>query len=374
LYIAFCRILEGGTGIYIIPALGGVERRVREAHWQENEFYQVFWHFGRLSWSPDGKLLAYSDRADLNEPAAIFLLDLDSLKVRRLSSPRGPVGDYNPAFSPDGRTLAFNRSSQGVTSIYTLPVAGGEERHLISGVQYGWGLAWSPDGRDIIFAKAGWLANAGWLWKISRDGGQPERLQFGQEGVEPSIRGNRLVYVRQTANINIWRRELNSRVSAGPPARFIYSTRMESGPQFSPDGSKIAFESTRTGAYEIWMCRSDGSGLIQLTHFNSVAGTPRWSPDGRQIAFDSRTSGNADIFVVDSEGGSPRRLTTERSSEEVPSWSRDGRWIYFASDRTGQHEVWKMPSAGGYAVQITRHGGLRLSNRPTGGFCTMRKV
>jgi Tol biopolymer transport system component/DNA-binding winged helix-turn-helix (wHTH) protein len=368
LYIAFCRILEGGTGIYIIPALGGVERRVREAHWQENEFYQVFWHFGRLSWSPDGKLLAYSDRADLNEPAAIFLLDLDSLKVRRLSSPRGPVGDYNPAFSPDGRTLAFNRSSQGVTSIYTLPVAGGEERHLISGVQYGWGLAWSPDGRDIVFAKAGWLANAGWLWKISRDGGQPERLQFGQEGVEPSIRGNRLVYVRQTANINIWRRELNSRVSAGPPARFIYSTRMESGPQFSPDGSKIAFESTRTGAYEIWMCRSDGSGLIQLTHFNSVAGTPRWSPDGRQIAFDSRTSGNADIFVVDSEGGSPRRLTSERSSEEVPSWSRDGRWIYFASDRTGQHEVWKMPSAGGSAVQITRHGGFAAFESPDGRF------
>ena len=132
---------------------------------------------------------------------------------------------------------------------------------------------------------------------------------------------------------------------------------MESGPQFSPDGSKIAFESTRSGAYEVWTCRRDGSELIQLTHFNSVTGTPRWSSDGQQIAFDSRAPGSAEIFVMDSRGGSLRRLTTEPSSNVVPSWSRDGRWIYFASDRTGGWEVWKMPSAGGPAVQVTRHGG-----------------
>src|SRR5258706_809293 len=100
-HIAFCRIVKGGTGIYIIPALGGVERRVRETHWQEDEVYQVFWYFGRLSWSPDGKLLAYSDRTDPNAPASIFLLSLDSLEVRRLTSPQGSVGDYNPVFSPD---------------------------------------------------------------------------------------------------------------------------------------------------------------------------------------------------------------------------------------------------------------------------------
>ena len=367
-YIAFCRIVKGGTGIYIIPALGGVERRIRATHWQEDEFCQVFWYFGRLSWSPDGKLVAYSDRTDSNEPTSIFLLSLDSSEVRRLTSPRGSVGDYNPVFSPDGRTLAFNRGSQGVTSIYTAPVSGGEEQHLISGVQYGWGLAWTPDGRDIVFARAGWLADAGWLWKISRGGGEPERLQFGQEGVEPSIRGKRLVYARQTANINIWRRGLNSLVSAGPSDRFIHSKRMESGPQFSPDGSKIAFESTRSGAYEIWMCRSDGTGLVQLTRFNSSTGTPRWSPDGQQIDFDSRAPGNADIFVVDSQGGSPRRLTSGPSSEVVPSWSRDGPWIYFTSDRTGRHEVWKMPSTGGSPVQVTHHGGFAAFESTDGRF------
>jgi Tol biopolymer transport system component/DNA-binding winged helix-turn-helix (wHTH) protein len=361
-YIAFCRIQKGETGIYIIPAIGGAERRVREAHWEEQDFDDVLWLAGRLSWSPDGKLLAFSDRASGNQQSSIFLLSLDSLEVRRLTSSSRATGDYNPAFSPDGRTLAFNKG----LSIYTVPVSGGEEHYLSSGAQYGWGLAWTPDGRDIVFAKAGWLANAGWLWKISARGGEPERLQFGQGGVEPSIRGNRLVYARQELNLNIWRRKLNSSLSAGPADRFISSTTMESGPQFSPDGSRIAFESTRSGAYEIWVCRSDGSNLIQLTHYDSVSGTPRWSPNGQQIVFDSRVSGNTGVFVVDSQGGSPRRLSSGPSSEEVPSWSRDGRWIYFASNRSGGWEVWKMPSAGGSAVQVTRHGGFAAMESPDG--------
>ena len=288
------------------------------------------------------------------------------LTIRRLTSPQLP-GDYNPVFSPDGRTLAFNRGAQGVESIYTIDVAGGAEKRVISGPQYGWGLAWTPDGRDIVFAKAGWLAS-GWLWKIAREGGEPERLQFGQEGTEPSIRGNRLVYARQSANLNIWRRSLDSVPSSGPAYRFLTSTRMESGPQFSPDGSKIAFESTRSGAYEIWMCSSDGSNVIQLTHFNSVTGTPRWSPDGGQIAFDSRAPGNADIFVMDSRGGPPRRLTHEPSTDVVPSWSRDGNWIYFASDRDGSWQVWKMPSPGGPALQVTHHGGYAAFESPDGKF------
>jgi Tol biopolymer transport system component/DNA-binding winged helix-turn-helix (wHTH) protein len=365
-YIAFCRIQNGATGIYIVPALGGAERKVREAHWDERDVDQYFWYFGRLSWAPDGKLLAFSDRAAAHTPTSIYLLSLDSLDARQITSP-GLPGDYNPAFSPDGQTLAFNRGSQGVTSIYTLPVKGGEARRLVSGSQFGWGLAWTADGRDIVFGKAGWLARSGWLWKISVKGGEPERLQFGQEGTEPTISGNRLAYERQTINLNIWKKQHNSRGSDAP-VRFLSTTAIDSGPQFSPDGSKVVFESTRSGSYEIWSCRADGSSLLQLTHLNTVTGTPRWSPDGGQIAFDSRASGNADIYVMDSHGIALRKLTNEPSTEVVPSWSRDGRWIYFASDRTGSWEVWKMPSAGGSAVRVTQHGGYGAFESPDGEF------
>jgi Tol biopolymer transport system component/DNA-binding winged helix-turn-helix (wHTH) protein len=366
-YIAFCRIKKGDTGIYIVPSLGGAERKIRDTHWEERDFDQVFWYFGRLSWSPDEKLLAFSDRTSSNEPTSIYLLSLDSLSTRRVTSP-GLPGDYNPVFSPDGRTLAFNRGSQGVTSIYTMPVAGGQERRLITGSQFGWGLAWTSDGRDIIFGRAGWLAKFGWLWKVSARGGEPQRLQLGQEGTEPFIRGSRLVYARQVSNLNIWRKQLDSKHSSLPADRFLSSTAIESGPQYSPDGSSIAFESTRSGSYEIWMCRSDGTNLVQLTHFNNVTGTPRWSPDGRQIAFDSRAPGNADIFVMDSQSGPPRQLTKETSADVIPSWSRDGRWIYFASARSGPWEVWKMPSAGGPAAQVTRHGGYGAFESPDGKF------
>ena len=361
-YIAFCRILKGATGIYVIPASGGAERRVRSTLWEDQEFYEIFWVAGHLSWSPDGKLLAYSDHASRGEGASIFLLSLDSLEVRRLTSPTRSSSDFNPEFSPDSQTLAFVRVSQ-VSSVYAIPVSGGEEQRLISDNRSKRGLAWTPDGRNLVFA------NVDGLWKISLRGGEPERLQFGQDGVEPSIRGNRLVYVQRTSNLNIWRRNLNSLVSAGPPDKLISSTRMQSGPQFSPDGSKIAFESSRSGTYEVWVCGRDGSSLMQLTHFSpSQAGTPRWSPDGQQIVFDARPAGSVDIYVIDSQGGPLRKLTKEPSNENVPSWSRDGRWIYYASDRTGSWNVWKMPSTGGSPVQVTHHGGFAAFESPDGKF------
>ena len=354
-YIAFCRFIKGGEkGIFIVSALGGAERRVHSTRWREHS-----WSADRLSWSPDGRLLAFSDRASEQENTpSIFVLTLDSREVRRLTSPERSRSDTNPVFSPDGRTLAFFRGPDGV---YTVPVSGGEEKRLTS-PSFGWGLAWTPDGHNVVFP------DAGWLWKIFLRGGEPERLQFGQEGLQPSIRGNRLAYVRQTANLNIWRRKLDSTLSASPPDRFISSTRVESAPQFSPDGSKVAFESTRSGAYEIWVCRGDGSGPIQVTHLNSVSGTPRWSPDGQRIAFDSRRSGNADIFLMDSQGGPPQKITGESSHEILPSFSRDGHWVYFASNRTGAWQVWKVRPTGGLAIQVTRQGGFAAFESPDGRF------
>ena len=357
-YIAFCRIQKGETGIYIVPTLGGAERKVRDTHWEEREFYEVFWYFGRLSWSPDGKLLCVFRSA---HPATNLLRFLyyrsTHSQFAELTSP-GLPGDYNPAFSPDGQTLAFNRGSQGVTSIYTVAVAGGEEHRLITGPQYGWGLAWTPDGRNIVFGKAGWLAKSGWLWKVSAHGGEPERLQFGQEGTEPSIRGNRLAYARQITNLNIWRRKLDSLHSSAPAERFLSSTTIESGPQFSPDGSKIVFESTRSGAYEVWMCRSDGSRphstyALQLCDGNSTLVARRTTDCFRFSC--SRQCGH---FC---HGFSEVARFVSSPTRRRPTWCQAGREMGAGSISlpiaTGEWQVWKMPSAGGPAVQVTHHGG-----------------
>jgi eukaryotic-like serine/threonine-protein kinase len=104
------------------------------------------------------------------------------------------------------------------------------------------------------------------------------------------------------------------------------------------------------------VCDSDGSNAVQLTALGD-GGTPRWSPDGERIAFDSSRDGQHELYIVSANGGQPRRLTTHPSSDIIPSWSRDGKWIYFASNRSGEYQVWKMPADGGEAIRVTQKGG-----------------
>jgi Tol biopolymer transport system component len=145
------------------------------------------------------------------------------------------------------------------------------------------------------------------------------------------------------------------------------STRGEFAQQYSPDGSKVAFESSRGGNLEVWVCSSDGQGCAQLTSMGSSAtGAPAWSPDGKQLAFYSNAQGNPQIYVIPAEGGATRRLTSQSAGAMLARWSRDGRWIYFSSKESGTTLIWKVPSGGGQAVQVTRGGGLVASESPDG--------
>ncbi len=356
--IAFLRRSEGSGGIFLVPPIGGAERKLAEGpHFRVGRF-------SGLSWSPDGKFLAVSDRTSPEEPWAIFLVSVESGEKRRLTSPPAQSwADHSPAFSPDGRTLAFLRWSAAViVEIYLVQVAGGEPQRLTFKGQGIRSLAWTPDGREIVFSSSPGGGSNSSLWRISSFGGMPELLSgTGGDATFPAIsrQGSRLIYSRRTLDLNIWRLELSGLTTARDrPARLIASTRRDFFPQISPDGDRIAFESSRSGSPEVWVCDRDGRGAVQLTSFAGVnAGSPCWSPDGRWIAFDAAPDGNGDIYVISADGGSPRRLTTEGSGEAVPSWSRDGKWIYFSSNRTGIHQVWKAPAAGGEAVQVTKKGG-----------------
>ena len=362
--IAFLRRSEGSGGIFLVPPIGGVERKLAESpHLRAG-----------LSWSPDGKFLAVSDRTSPEEPFAIFLVSVESGEKRRLTSPPAQsLADHSPAFSPDGRTLAFIRQSAVVIGdVYLVQVAGGEPRRLTFNDRT-LGLAWTPDGREIVFSSSpGGVSNSS-LWRISSLGGMPELLSgTGGDAISPAIsrQGRRLIYSRQTSNLNIWRLELSGLTTIrNRPARLIASTRWDFYPQIPPDGDRIAFESDRSGSPEVWVCDRDGRRPVQLTSFADVnAGSPCWSPDGRWIAFDAAPDGNPDIYVISADGGSPRRLTTEGSGDIVPSWSRDGQWIYFSSTRTGIRQVWKAPAAGGEAVQVTKKGGAGAFESPDGKF------
>src|SRR5262249_42216030 len=144
--------------------------------------------------------------------------------------------------------------------------------------------------------------------------------------------GRRMAFSRGGLDDDVWRLDLSGKEAW---QKLISSTRVDRLAEYSPDGKKIVFSSSRSGPREIWVWGADGANAVQLTHFGGpVTGTPRWSPDGRRIAFDSRPGNNADIYIIESEGGAPRRLTDHPTEDARPSWSPDGKSIYFSSSRS----------------------------------------
>ena len=148
---------------------------------------------------------------------------------------------------------------------------------------------------------------------------------------------------------------VSEHMAASPTLRTVVADDSgNAAPQFSPDGKRIAYMSTRSGAWQIWISETNGSNPRQVS-FTESAGTPRWSPDGRSIAFDAPYDGQTRIFVIKVDGNEQARPIVKGL---VPSFSRDGKWIYFASDQTGDWQVWKVPTTGGREVQLTTNGGF----------------
>jgi eukaryotic-like serine/threonine-protein kinase len=402
-FIAFLRDLPSRKlAVLLIPAIGGPERKIAE-----------IFATGDPAWSPDGNWLAISEKDSTAEPSALFLLSVDTGEKRRLTSPPKQFwGDFEPAFSPDGRSLAFGRSidpsSAGLSELYLLAFSdgfkpAGEPKQITFGSQGAFGPAWTADGREIIYSgdvpwwgdRVDGIENAyggsSGLWRIAvsepaAGRAKPQRLlSLGDRASEPAISrsGHRLAYEHFFGHDSIWRMaapSLEGAASLGgamrdQPTPLISSTRDDDAPQFSPDGKKIAFKSKRSGSFEVWVCDADGSNAVQLT---SIGGpgvtTPRWSPDGGRIAFDSNAPGQSDIYVVGATGGKPQRMTTDPANDGNPSWSQDGKWIYFDSARTGEQQVWKMPAKGGEAIQVTRDGGFGPLESPDSKFLYYTKA
>ena len=164
-------------------------------------------------------------------------------------------------------------------------------------------------------------------------------------------------------------------VGSGSVKDLISSARRESTPQYSADGTRIAFISDRTGSDEIWISDSNGSDWRQITSFAGPAvGSPRGSPDGKWIAFDSTADGRAGIYIVGASGGAVRRITSPGVACVRPSWSQDGRWIYFGSDRNAGWQIWKTTPDGGSPIQVTRDGGREAFEAPAGIFLYYSKA
>ncbi len=362
--IAFFRESPEGNGYYVVPALGGPERKVAPSYSGDVTGRQ-------LDWWADGKSLVVADSTSPDGSLGILLVSVESGQEQVLTSARGEYFS-NPGFSLDGKMVAFVHGPEYlVHDLYVMPASGGEPQRLTSDNLVISGLAWTRDSRRIVFS-----SNRGGLyglWGVSAFGGTPEPVPgAGQDASLPSVspKGHSLVYEQLKVNANIWRVPGPKSESKGsPPVELISSTRIEGEGRYSPDGKRITFGSTRTGSFEIFVCARDGSNPVQLTHFGGPeTGSPRWSPDGQWISFDSRPEGHSDIFVVSAQGGQSRRVTRGPANNIVPAWSRDGHWIYFTSNRSGTYRLWKVHAEGGQPVQVTQVDAISARESSDGRF------
>ncbi len=365
--IAFLRLRPDSSTIQLVSALGGADRKLSDFRGADS-----------ISWSPDGQWLAAGRSGEYDKaahPRGIYLIPADGGDPRPLivSTPR--VADSKPAFSPDGRRLAYASCNYSSTSVFAGGLPGGAGACEIFLIDLSVGsmpsaaprrlttqrspfidaIAWTRDGSAVVYAV--WDSpDMFYLWRVAVDGTpQPERIEVagaGATGPAMAPSRDRLAFTRVSQDADIYR------FTVGHPAQqVIGSTFMEMEPRLSPDGRRLVFGSARSGnAVDIWVADADGSHPQQLTHGPGTAqGCPSWSPDGRRIAYDSFTEDfRIHIWMIDADGGSPRPITTV-GDQSCPTWSHDGRWIYFSGDQGTGRDIWRVPASGGTPERIT-HG------------------
>ena len=357
--IAFVRIDAGIGHIYIVSPMAGGERRLLEFPVRRPE----------LSWSPDGRWIAAAQAPPpgLFFGTGIHLVPVAGGESHPVTVPTASNFEMTPAISPDGSTLAY-LSCRGASPAFACDVyvvsldaegrARDEPRRLTEqGFWGGGGLAWLRDSRSIVYSTMAMRFSR--LWRVRADGSAPpERVDFAGLGVVgPSTVPccDKLAFVRNSEDSDIYRFQPGA--GATP---LLASSAFDANPQYSPDGRRIAFGSSRADEHdEIWLANADGSNVTRLTRGGSrFRGSPRWSPDGSTIAFDADTNGHWDIWTIGVDGSGLRQITADAADENMPSWSHDGRFVYYGSNRSGRYEVWRIAVADGGEEQMTRAGGF----------------
>ena len=370
-WIAFNR---AGQGIFLIPPIGGSERKLVDL--SDLNFSNLS-SFSQLSWSGDGKHLAFARRSEGSEPGGIFVIPAQGGAVRRVSLAEPRYLHMSPTLSPAGRRLAFAACTVGTPTncnISLLELGASYEpvqpplriAELAATVR---SISWAKDGQSVIASLSTTEPESYRLIRVNMNArAEPQRLILAGPGaLDGSISrfGYRLAYALYYSDSDIYAIR-DGAMSRSP----LSSTRSETSQQYSPDGKRVALSSYRSGAQEVWVANGDGSGAVQLTT-SRASGTPRWSPDGRRIVFDTHAdNGQWRIRVVDASGGQPVQIVREEANDKAPSFSRDGKWIYFASNRGGgRDEIYRLPAEGGYVAFESLDGESLYYTKATTG-CT----
>lgn len=377
-WLAFLRVSQRGLDVMVIPAAGGIERKVTQIdlrdffNWRSDPLYTA--GVPGPVWAVDGESLIVSDSQGASSGTPLWQISLNTGQRKQLTHPNS-AHDFYPALSQDGSTLAFSRQrSAGVCDVFVLDLKGGAEERMTSDGQDIRGISWGAGDKTLLFAsnRAGGFR----LWMEPLNTKEPVPLAVtGNMITSPSASkdGSKVLYATPIYHINLWSVPVTN--PRAQPVQLTAAAGVNIDPDISPDGRSLVWSSTRTGSWEIWIANADGSAPVQRTHLGQdfggrllgrPAGSPSWSPDGRRIAFDARPNGHSAIMIVDAVGGPPRLLDVNSDEERMPTWSRDGRYVYFNSDHGGEVRIWKRPVEGGRAIPVSTRGGRQAFESPDG--------
>ncbi len=275
------------------------------------------------------------------------------------------AGNYYlyPRWSPDARWIAFQRGDGVRFDLFAVPAAGGEARRLTDDQTLISGFTWLPDSTGLVYSSSRESTlpylPAFCLWEVRFAERLPRRLTSGESSfVHPDLsRAGELVAGRMRMQLDLWKLPID-----GQPAenvrggvRLTRQTGYVQTPTAGPGDREVAFLSDSGGHTNIWVLDTRSGELRQITNERDpevAVGVPIWSPDGTSIAFVT-TRGNAGLWfglwLVDPDGSNLRRLVQRGLGA---AWSSDGRWIYYVE---GQDQVLKkIPAGGGMPVTVRR--------------------
>jgi TolB protein len=259
----------------------------------------------RPAWSPDGRRLAFARHEPGGSHIWQYVMDAGRpASARRVTSRAAP--DYDAAFTPDGERLVLVTvalsGTQGNLDVAVVPAAGGDPRTIVGDV-------------------GGKLAHAEWP-APSPDG---KRLAYTS-----THEGNQEVYV--------------AAIDGTGPVRLTQSPGVDAHPCWTPDGRSIVFATDRWGGLELASVRDDGTGLARLTRSPGLDDYPAVSPDGKRLAFATNRDGDLDVYVSDADGSRPANVSSDPGVDTMPTWTPDGRGVTFVSSRAGGFDLYTAPA------------------------------
>ncbi|MFC1552886.1 DUF5050 domain-containing protein [Candidatus Latescibacterota bacterium] len=256
------------------------------------------------------KIAYYSSR---NGKSDIYVMNADG--SNRVNITNNPYYDFEPSWSPDGSKIAFSSSRDGNTEIYVMNADGSEQTNITNDPHSDLEPSWSPDGTQIAF--------------------RSQRYRWNKSATpRPDI------YIMNTDGTN------QKRITSD-----YFNFYFE--PSWSPDGSLIAYATTKTSASNIYVMDTNGAKHTNLTNYPARDFYPVWSPDGSKIAFLSERDGNTEIYVMNADGSNQTNNTNHPSLDYWPSWSPDGLYIAFSSFRDGNYDIYVMDADGSNQINIT---------------------